>query len=559
MRRTTGMRTGKNKTLALLFMALAVAFAAAAPQVASAALTAPNWLPGQPMLAGNQIIAMWLPVPGGVKYIVYMDGQKVAESPANQYMGLAPEAAGEHVYEVTAVDASGAESPRSARGVIKIVTLEPPTGVMLRPNAQDKRIGVRWTPSPGSVISNVYRSESAEGPWTLLSSVQGTDNFKDADIEFGKDYWYAVTGKDITGKETARSAAEKTMLKEPEKAAEVIKIDMVAVPSAEVEQVRFLGRNSTTDAWGLAVGSEGDLWLATGEKGTIVHLSPPPEFEVLTTIPLSRFNAEHNLKLKNADRINIYEDENLILLVDAFSSTLLALDLDGQFRWAFKPTLPPDDRDDIWSLLQQRIKKVRLIPNAAFVSSSGLVLVSENRAPIFYEVDLETGELLDWRGGYVRDGEHMDTIGAGIMMEIEPGLAWAGEPLVHRIVAFDPETMDVKYVIGEEGTHDGFIGGFLGVSDFLKNPVDGSILVADSGVGSIQAFDPKKGKYLYHIGGTPLAPDPELGGERPKLDVGAISRIFFTPDGRLWAKHGFEKYFSVRTVQWDKKTTFKKD
>ena len=90
---------------------------------AQAALPAPNWLPGQPLLAGNQVIAMWLPIPGAVKYVVYLDGKQIAESPANQYMGLAPETAGDHIYEVKAVDAAGAESQKSSPGMIKIIKL----------------------------------------------------------------------------------------------------------------------------------------------------------------------------------------------------------------------------------------------------------------------------------------------------------------------------------------------------------------------------------------------------------------------------------------------------
>ena len=83
---------GTLKALGVLMVVAVVVCGLVLPQSASAALPAPNWLPGQPILAGNQIIAMWLPVPGAVKYNVYLDGNKIFESPGNQYMGLAPEA-----------------------------------------------------------------------------------------------------------------------------------------------------------------------------------------------------------------------------------------------------------------------------------------------------------------------------------------------------------------------------------------------------------------------------------------------------------------------------------
>jgi hypothetical protein len=539
--------------VAALALALAMAFASPAP----AAPAAPNWLPGQPLLAGNQVIAMWLPVPGAVKYIVYLDGKKVAELPANQYMGVAPETAGDHRFEVTAVDASGAESPRSKPGVIKIVKLEPPTGLMVRPNEKDKWIGVRWTPSVGGVISNIYRSDSKEGPFNLLESVQGTDNYKDTKVEYGKTYWYTVTGKDVTGKESGRAAPVSVVVNEPKvsAAAAAIKLDLNVVPSREAQNLKFFGAVPVVEISDIDRDNDtGELWITNGEKGQVIVLTPG--FERRLLIDFKEINAAQNLKLKNATYVTVSEVEGMAVVTDNFSSTAVAFDLDGGFLWSMKPQLPPDDREEVWQYLKETVRKVRLIPNQVLFLEDGRMFISEARAPLVYIVDPGSGEIEDWWSGYVRGEEKVESGGIAAFVQVSPDLVWAGEPLLHRVVAFDPETFEVKYILGEEGKHDGFIAGFLGVNAFLPNAKDGTILVADAGIGAVQAFDPGTGEYRYHIGGTPAEPDPELGGQRPKLDVGAVNEIFFDDDGRLWMKHGLQKFFSVREVAWDGLQTF---
>ncbi len=51
---------------------------------ARADLPTPAFLPNSPLLAGTQIIILWLPVPGAVKYNVYLNDKKVGESPSIQ-------------------------------------------------------------------------------------------------------------------------------------------------------------------------------------------------------------------------------------------------------------------------------------------------------------------------------------------------------------------------------------------------------------------------------------------------------------------------------------------
>jgi len=63
----------------VLVLALAMAGAA------EAALPAPKFMPGFPMLAGPQVILMWAPVPGATKYNIYLNGKKIAAVTAIQH------------------------------------------------------------------------------------------------------------------------------------------------------------------------------------------------------------------------------------------------------------------------------------------------------------------------------------------------------------------------------------------------------------------------------------------------------------------------------------------
>ena len=91
---------------------LCLALAAAVGGAAFAEVSPPAWMPGSPLLAGSQVIVLWLPVPGAVKYVIYLDGKKAGESPTVQFILQSPETAGEHKIEIASVDTSGKEGAK---------------------------------------------------------------------------------------------------------------------------------------------------------------------------------------------------------------------------------------------------------------------------------------------------------------------------------------------------------------------------------------------------------------------------------------------------------------
>ncbi|GAB4263114.1 hypothetical protein [Deferrisoma sp.] len=226
----------------VVMMVLVVALAGAA----RAQLPAPQLMPGFPMLAGPNVMVMWMPVPGAVKYNVYMNGQKLGETPAVNYMAPAPEKAGEYTFEVAAVDQSGAEGAR-ASGKVKIIKLEPPKG--LAAMARGERIGLRWDAAEGAVVYNVYRSENKDEKGDLLGSVQAT-KYDDTKVEDGKTYYYRVTARDMSGTESAPSEPLEVKYEAPKQAAgAAAKVEEILVEakdrkcqgSAGLENLQFPG------------------------------------------------------------------------------------------------------------------------------------------------------------------------------------------------------------------------------------------------------------------------------------------------------------------------------
>lgn len=197
-------RTGKGS---LGKAAVGLAFAAAIwvtvlAGVGTAALPAPNWMPGSPILAGNQVILLWAPVPGAVKYNVYMSGKKVQESVSIQAIVAAPEEAGSFEFQVAGVDGTGAEGAKSSPGTVKIFKLVPPKGMEGR--LVGKNVSMHWEPVGGAVLYNVYRSMESGKGFELVDSIQDV-RWTDTKTQEGKKYFYRVTAKDASGKESAPS------------------------------------------------------------------------------------------------------------------------------------------------------------------------------------------------------------------------------------------------------------------------------------------------------------------------------------------------------------------
>lgn len=178
--------------------------------VASTTLAAPgpNWMPGFPMRMGPTVMLMWAPMPGATAYNVYKSekdgdlGEKIASIPANNHMDNSAPLDKNAFYTVKAV-INGAESDPSPVGkLFGAKPMDPPTftGVM----QTDQGIAVRWGIIKEAVFYNVYKSETKEGPFTLVGSFQDS-KLVDAEVEEGKTYYYQVSAFNKTNVESPKS------------------------------------------------------------------------------------------------------------------------------------------------------------------------------------------------------------------------------------------------------------------------------------------------------------------------------------------------------------------
>lgn len=549
---------GINQSLGLFLAVALLVCGLILPQPAAAAPPAPNWLPGQPLLAGTQVIAMWLPVPGAVKYIVYLDGKKIAESPANQYMGIAPTGSGEFSYQVTAVDASGAVSPLSVPGIIKIVILEPPAAPIFRPNPSDKSITLRWDAVNGAAIYNLYRAEKVGGPYNLVTSV--TDlAFKDSGLELNKEYFYTLSVKDMAGKESVKGPEALVKLEEVQETAREKRksFKLAMVSSKKTKEIFDLEDPSTGNLISVAKvtalrkGPEGMLHLVDQSDRVIVLND---DFEI-DRIVVPAFETPANRKFWDIAFTNegdwLITDRDMIYRVDPDSGKVLD---------TYKPRKPTQkEAPDVYEGLVSYKRTAVPGLGAITVLPDGRIMVMDGEGDIIHILTPD-GEPESWMA-YFLEGEGEETKSQRIsnckdLLALEDGTVLVSQLLGRSILRLNPD--DNWRMIWRAGQFAGKVGNFIGQGGLALTP-DNNILAADPTLGTLQVFNFESGDYMYTISG----PDPkpfEGDPSRPLVD-------FTNPNFPAYIKGGtafvlfpaMERLFQIREITGDPKAPVRTD
>jgi hypothetical protein len=157
--------------------------------------------------AGAVVILMWSPVPGAATYRLYRkDGagefREVYKGTSTSFRDTAPTTA--HLaYRVTAVAPQGEETIPSPQADLK--GEEPlPSPRIIGAIPADESVVLRWTLPVGAAFTNVYRSETEDGQYVLLESVQG-EMYSDRKVVKGKPYYYKVSAVDMSNRESVKS------------------------------------------------------------------------------------------------------------------------------------------------------------------------------------------------------------------------------------------------------------------------------------------------------------------------------------------------------------------
>jgi hypothetical protein len=499
---------------------LAVVLTAATAGMAAAALPAPNWMPNSPIMAGAQVILLWLPVPGAVKYNIYMNDKKIGEATGVQHMLQAPEEAGEYKLFIAGVDASGAEGTRSLPGVFRIVTIEPPKSLIGRLAAG--KVALRWDKTPGAVIYNVYRAEKKEGPYKLAGSLQ-TESYTDGDVTPGKVYFYTVSAKDLSGKESKRTEPFSISLV-VEKKAEEVKVVFKAVPTEETGRVGFLDGKRIQGLSDLKVEkATGEIWAVVENKifrlnrqGEVVgQIGPVEGVEKLIKFD---FGADGNLYFSDL-RGNVY-----------------SLDRKGAVRWKVQAPKPPLDDKEIWQGIPAQIKSNYGPTGGDVLCMDDELWVTDQMFAVIYVFDY-SGKFQRYIYKYTNTEGKVERFSAVSEIErLKDGRILITFPLAHYASVLDRNFKE-QFAIGKLGS--GFVGRFIGIHGAAEAP-GGTLLLTDPAVNSMQLFDGKKGAYLHHIGGDVAKEDPAQPG-RAYLDVGAIAFAQFLDAENLVLFTGSEK------------------
>jgi len=516
----------------LLSFAASFLLVAAVAGGVSAELVAPNWMPNAPIMAGTQVILLWLPVPGAVKYNVYLDGQKIAESASVQHIIPLPEAPGEHKIEVAGVEASGAEGKKSSPGIVRIITIEAPKDIMVRPT--EDRVGLRWEKIRGAVIYNVYKSESEKGEYKFLASIQ-EESFNDPKVTPGKPAFYQITAKDLGGKESPRSKAVRADVQQVVKVAvdEVYKLKIVK--SKFVDDIEFFGKDSVVAYGDLKIGPDGFLYFLDMGRSVISKIDRGTRDVVL------RFGGmgEEPGKFRQASKIGFYG--NRIYVTDPIAKMVRVFDTtDGKFDFEF--LIPTPDKKEILDPIFPHVRAQGIQPvGIAVDSGKKVVYVSDVNFNTIYKLDPK-GKLLGHIGHYGPDEEDMAS--PTELAVDKDGMLSVSEPTSHRIKIYDPESGKLLRIIGK--VSNGFIGGFIGIYGMNFDKA-GNLVVCDSGVHTIQVFDGKTGKYLYSIGNEEGIPDPTQK-DRAFLGFTFGTGANIDDKGLLYIYRGDKKMIHVRQL-----------
>jgi len=508
----------KTATAGLLAVVLFL-FAASAGMAAE--ISAPSWMPSSPIMAGAQVILLWLPVPNAVKYNVYMNGKKAGESVGVQFMMPSPTESGEYSIIVVGVDAAGVEGAKSRPGVIKIVTVEPPASIIGR--VVDNKASLRWDQAKGAMIYNVYRSEKEGGESKLLASVQ-SDSYTDSAVQPGKAYFYTVTSKDLGGKESGKSKPFRLAIPLPQEVVKVTKVEIKVVPTKPLAESLFLGSKKLQSFGDMKLGLDGFVYVVDGGQKQVLKLDPK-SLEVVSVFPSTQ---EDKDKIRRPSSIG-FSSDGRIFLADPGGQKVFVFDAAGKMVSEF-PVPAPTDKEVLENVLPH-LRAQGHYPSGIYVDDKDKTIwIADPRFCTIYRFDLN-GKFLGTLGhGGGNPEEHL--VGPGEIFPDRNGTdLYVTEPLAHIIKVIDKKDGKVKRVIGRKSS--GFIGGFIGMRGVNYDP-EGNLVITDSGVHSIQVFDGKTGDYLYHFGDESGTVDPTmkeralLGIEMPNgsFIVGNVLYIF---------------------------------
>ncbi|MFC1855007.1 6-bladed beta-propeller [Thermodesulfobacteriota bacterium] len=516
----------------------------------------PTIMPNFPMLAGTNVMIMWLPVPGAVKYKIYMNGIEIGESaPGLPFNAPAPTDAGVYRYTVSGVDANGVEGPRSAEGKLEIIELHQPNEITHQ--FLGYTLYIRWNKVPGAAIYDIYRagpyetkdkSDGAKAQYKLISSVTETryvDNeVKESEEMQGKTYFYKIVAKDKFNKSSPDSEFYRVDIEKPKDCegcggynprlkirrtkqvmfgspmtgpmdisknydskfnragTEMIYIDFfkdkIGVLDRFAEWVRYIGKFGE---------GEGEY-----NKPSSISVDPENGNIIITDLKKEKFYV-FNEKYEQIGTYDVHHTDE----VEVIESTP---------RFKTKPDLPTPEKTAIIGF--KRYKDILV----AVDSNIGVIQLYDAASYEFIDY------LKDAEGNYLNGGMGVSSVALS-----ENGKLYCGSSPGRIIKVIDVNSGENLYDIGIAKT---FVGSFAAIMGINFDP-DGNVIVADTTVHTVQVFNKDTGEYMYHIGDEKAIPDKGSRDQRAYVK-NFVAPAFpnFDAKGRLWLYVGYKQGGSIR-------------
>lgn len=466
---------------------------------------APSFLPSFPMRAGAVAILMWGPVPGATEYKVLkkVDGGPYAEvykGPMNNYSDPSAPADKTITYKIVPV-VGGKDGDASAEAVLAgIKPLDAPsiTGVLADPGG----LRVRWTVVSGAAFYNLYRAEAAEGPFTLVTSLQEPQYF-DRSPKPGKPFYYQVSAVDKMSTESPKSATGTG------KVEEVVKADIFTPIYKEFKQVgEYRGQENSEFAnpvfffetkkgeWGVADKNGVQFLDKTGKYIRRIYLEPEWGFP-------------------HAGLLD--PKENLLLTFN--TDKIYRLDLEGNLVGTIV-VKPPVEKPE---------NEVKL--GSLALDGKGNIWVSDYNSAQVVVLDPAEGKEIG-RVGYVMnmpiEKQHLKdqvviAVPGRIAYKAKGNEMWVADGMNAVVNIFDAEKRTFIKTIAGRKAKAGLE--FEGISGIVIRP-NGNALILDSMAGIIKEFDTDL-KYLA----TYLDPDAK---PKKKLMVEFPSSLYLDSKGELF-------------------------
>ena len=538
------MKVNLLKRFTLLVVAVMLfSFSVSTVSFAGDVTSAPSFIPSFPMLAGDNVMIMWIPVPGAVKYKVYLDGKEIGETPAPPFTTPSPTDAGTYKYTLAGVDAAGEEGPQSSAGTLAIVKMVKPTGLMHR--FLGEVLNLRWDASSAASIYDVFRSETKDGDdYKLIGSIS-ENKFTDSDVMYnadfyGKTFYYYVIAIDKFNKRSPKSEIHEVAIVKPEEevAARNMKFNLRIQRTKQTKFLKPMGGGTDVN------GPSSPHFLSSGElvfadnKGSITVLDKyGDQARVIGKRGLEESMYQSPISMSISPDGDFY-------IVDYRTSSLMKFDSGEKWVWTKKTRITKKsdnigiEGDDKWPNKDYKVSRPRGIEYY-----DGKLYVSDMETGAVNIYNAEDGEFIDFFKNKETGKVHRIGAITDIMITKDGSKMLVSNPVARLIPVFSPETGEKLFGIGYSTN---FVGAFVGITGITETP-DGNIAVADSEMSSVQIFSAEDGTYLHHIGDKKAIPDPRSFDQRPFVRAFQKPTVIeYDSEGKLYIFVYSAKGFIVR-------------